>query len=698
MRILAFLIAVTAAAATSVPPVPVWFEPSGEGGFVSRGGAGRLRLAPTAAEFSLPGETQSLRLQLSGARVSAAAEGLDRLRGTTQYLLGKDRRAWKTGVPQFGRVKFSEVYPGIDVVYYAQGSDLEYDFVVKPGGNPQRIRLRLEGARSVRLTEDGALLIDLGGRVVRQAAPAVYQESNGARTTIAGRYALRGTRQVRFEVGAYDRTKPLVIDPVLNFASYVGWDRMETILAVAPAADGSMWVTGTTYSSRPPAEGQKLPYADLNQGVNDAYVMRLVPGVMGTPGTVAYITYLGGTSSDQGEAIGLDSSGAVIIAGWTISGDFPVAGNAPQSAFANSEDAFVARVDPNLEGADSLTFSTYYGGSDGVSGANREFAYALAVRPNGNIVVTGTTTAGVLPSGTVAAMQPSNQGGFDLFVAEFIPGAGSASEALVYSSFVGGDGSDSGAGVALDSAGRVYVTGMTSSTNFPVAGPAIAVDAGGLGDAFLLILDTSKAGLDGFLYGSYFGGGDLDAATAIAIDGSGKVWLTGYTLSDNFPTTPGAYRTARAGDTDSFLARLDVTLERQNGILNSTYLGGGQADVATAIVLTGDQTAVVGGYTYSADFPKIGTVIPPGAPPFGADMFLSQFDFGTTGPASLVFAGTINGASADTVTGLAVDPKGNLLFVGSSNSSNLPVIDGTLKLSEVGIPAGFVGRIAPTVQ
>ena len=597
-----------------------------------------------------------------------------------------------------GRVRYAEVYPGVDVVYYAQGKELEYDFVVKPGADPRLIRLTLSGSKPARLAEDGALLVEVGGRTVRQAAPSVYQEDKGQRTVVDGRYVLQGNQQVRFEIGAYDRTKTLVIDPVLSVTSYLSWDRQDTILAVAAAQDGSIWVTGTTYSGRPIPDGQPAPALDGNQGLNDAFVARILPGVLGTPGALTYYAFLGGADADQGEGIALDSSGAVIVTGWTLSANFPIAGNAAQSTFNSNEDAFVARIDPESDGTSSLTFSTYFGGSAGSSGSNIDMALALAVRPNGNVVVTGTTTSGTLPTGLVAGMQNSNQGGYDLFVAEFNPGAGSAADALVYASFIGGDSSDSGAAVALDSSGRVYITGFTSSSNFPVNGPAVYISPLGFGDAYLLVLDTTKAGLDGFLYGSYFGGSDLDGGTAIAVDPSGKVWISGYTMSNDYPTTPGAYRTARAGEADAFVARLDVTLPRQDGILNSTYLGGGSADVAMALVLDGGLKVVLGGYTYSADFPKIGTVLPPGPPPFGADMFLAEFDFEQTGLASLVSSGTINGSNLDTITGLARDPNGNLLFGGTSNSSNLPVLNGEAKLSTTAIPAGFVGRITPSAQ
>ena len=438
-----------------------------------------------------------LRMRLVGANASAAVTGAEELPGKSNYFIGNDPKKWRTNVPNYAKVKYQDVYPGVDLVYYGnQGGQLEYDFVVAPGADPETIRFALSGGLQEssrqsavgsraqnqtlrqskiqnlksKIDPSGDLVIETDGGEVRLHKPVVYQPaiSNGQRTTdygqrapVEGHYVMQANNQVGFKVASYDHTRPLLIDPVLS-----------------------------------------------------------------------YSTYLGGSFTDLGYHITVDSSGNAYVTGDTLSQNFPTANpfQATNKATPTTSNptAFVAKL--NSTGS-ALVYSTYLGGS------NEDVGTGIAVDSSGNAYVTGYTTSTNFP--TVNPLQVSNGGGYDAFVSKL----NAAGSALTYSTYLGGSNEDVGTGIAVDSSSNAYVTGYTSSTDFPTVSPLQASYGGGNLDAFVAKFDAAGSAL---IYSTYLGGGGTDRGYGIAIDSSANAYVTGETISNNFPTTPGAFQQATA--------------------------------------------------------------------------------------------------------------------------------------------------------
>jgi uncharacterized repeat protein (TIGR01451 family) len=357
---------------------------SGYSLFLTEGGAVmRLRRAGStkggesdaSSAQNAAGSVGTLRFRLEGSNRSPKVTGSDELPGRSNYLIGSDVRLWRTGVPAFARVRYESVYPGVDVIYYGKEGRLEYDFTVAPGANPNRIRLKFDGARDVRVDEGGDLVLATGAGDLRQQKPVAYQMLGGSRKEVASRYVKGARGVVRVEVGDYDRSLPLVIDPVLIYSSYLGGLAQDSGLAVAVDSSGSAYVCGSTSSTDFPGAGG---LQGSNAGGTDAFVLKLSPDGK----SVAYATYLGGNGSDAANSVAVDSAGNAYVAGSTGSTNFPVTPGALQSTRAGAFDAFAAKLNPS---GTALVYSTYLGGS-----ANDQI-YGVAVDPAGAAYVAGRT-------------------------------------------------------------------------------------------------------------------------------------------------------------------------------------------------------------------------------------------------------------------------------------------------------------------
>jgi hypothetical protein len=693
LLLLSFTLGASAWASTA-PRLPAWFEPSADGAFIARSGWHRLRLDAGGALVQTP-EGGQVRLALRGAR-AVRPEGLDPLPGRSHYFVGRDRNAWRRGVAQFARVRQAGIYDGVDLVYYPQGRELEYDFVVAPGADPSRIRVAFEGARSLRLDSGGALLVETSAGSMRQHPPRIYQDvvENGStrRVAIPGRYRLLGRGQVGFEVARWNRRLALVIDPVLTYSGYFGSSGYDVVQAVAADRQGGYWITGSASASIELPESQnKAPKFSTIQGQRDVFVARLAPSASGDSVNLVYIAYFGGGFEEEGTAIALDALGQVYVAGWTTSNNWPVSANAPQTEIGEQGDAFVLCLNPNEDGDDSLVFSTFFGK------LGREVAQAVAVRPNGRILIAGSTSSGELPGVSEASFQPSNRGGWDGFLAEIDPSQ-SASAAIVFATFFGGNGADAINAIGLDSAGRVYICGLAASDDLPLGGDSYQPGMAGNGDVFVAVFDTSKAKFDALTYSTYFGGSGLDVARAMVVDAAGTVWLTGYTQSGDFPLTPGAVQGGNAGGTDAFLAHLNPKAGSGGFLIYASYLGGNETEVANALVLLSATEAAVAGYTMSGNFPRSGEVIPESVSGPSADIFVAAIDTAKSGPEALTWSGALSGRVIDVATGLARDAAGNLVVCGYSTSPNLPATDGRSKPSPNGYSSGFLVRLSAAAK
>jgi hypothetical protein len=586
-----------------------------------------------------------LRLRLLGANPKPEVRGLDELPGKSNYFIGNDPSKWRTNVPNYAKVEYREVYPGINLVHYGNGGQLEHDFVVSPGADPSAIRFAIEGADKLELDAQGDLVLHAGGSEARLRKPVVYQETGGLRQEVAGGFVLRGQSAIRnlsrwsrepqseiaFQVGSYDPSQPLVIDPVLVYSTYFSVGN-----AIAVDTSGNAYVCGGDTVKKINADGSALVYS----------------------------TVIGGASCS---GIAVDAGGSAYVAGNTNSSNFPTAGALQATYGGGMYDAFVTKL--NAAGS-ALVYSTYLGGSD------QDYGYGIAVDAAGSAYVTGFTGSTNFP--TAGPLQGSYGGGsWDAFVAK-LNGAGSA---LVYSTYLGGSGDDQGRSIAVDSSGNAYVTGGTDSANFPPANPLQAT-FGGNSDAFVSKLNAAGSAL---VYSTYLGGSSSDYGSAIAVDASGNAYVTGYTWSTNFPTAGALQPGHGGGYSDAFVAKLNAA---GSALVYSTYLGGSDIDHGYGIAVDAAGSAYVTGNTWSTNFPTADAL----QPAHGGgwyDAFVAKLN--ATGSA-LLYSTYLGGSGDDHGYGIAVDSSGKAYVTGLTASTNFPTAN-PLQASNVGGSA-FVAKIA----
>jgi hypothetical protein len=400
-----------------------------------------------------------LRMKLRNANPAAKVTGVDELPGTSNYFIGNDRTKWQANVPTYAKVKYEAIYSGIDLVYYGNQRQLEYDFVVAPGANPHRIQFYVRGAKQIRQDAQGELVFKVGEDAIRWHRPLVYQEKDGTRQEIAARYAITDKNRVGFELAKYDASRPLYIDPLI-YSTYLGGSGSDFGQGIALDNAGNAYVTGYTDSTNFPTMNPLQP--TFGGGNSDAFVTKFNPN----GSALIYSTYLGGSGSDFGQGIALDNAGDAYVTGATNSTDFPVTTGAFQTTNGGGYNAFVAKINPS---GSALVYSTYLGGNGGDEYGDG--GTGIAVDGAGNACITGYTGSKDFPT-TPSAFQTVCGGGppggcYDAFVAKFDP----TGSALVYSTYLGGSNVDHGTGIAVDGAGNAYVTGYTSSTDFPTKIP-----------------------------------------------------------------------------------------------------------------------------------------------------------------------------------------------------------------------------------
>lgn len=598
-----------------------------------------------------------IRMKLEGASSSAAVEGLEQLPGRSNYFDGSDPGGWQTDVPQFARVRYQQVYPGIDLVYYGRERQLEYDFLLAPGADASNIRLEFKGADSVTIDASGDLLLERAEGRLRQLKPFAYQERGGVRSQVACGYVLTGEGRVAFQLGEYDRRLPLVIDPVLAYSTYLGGGGFDRGNAIAVDSAGNAYITGQTASTNFPVTPGAL---QSSASGNDGFVTKL--NATGTG--VVYSTYVRGAT---GYGIAVDAAGSAYVTGEVQTTAFPTTGAAFQTK-PFGWDTFILKLNATGNG---LVYSSRFGGGFD------DFGRAIALDASGNAYVTGWTTcrAGACDFPTVNAFQPAYGGGNnDAFVTKM----NAAGTALVYSTYLGGGAVQNatdewGQGIAVDAAGSAYVVGATYSPDFPLTPGAFNTPKSDL-DTFITKLSPAGATLE---YSARVGGGNRDNAWAVALDSAGSAYVTGYTeSSDNpgttnyegFPVTAGAFQTA--GSFDAFVTKLDPS---GSALAYSTYLGG-KADVERGwgIAVDSAGNAYVTGDTKSTDFPVVNAF----QPAYGgglSDAFVAELNQTGSG---LVYATYLGGSLSEEGHGMAVDAGGNAYATGFTGSFNFPVAGG----------------------
>lgn len=530
-------------------------------------------------------ENTVVRMKLFGANQEPSIIGVDELPGKVNYFIGNDKTKWRTNIPTYAKVKYQAVYPGVDLVYYGNQRQLEYDFIVAPGTDPSTITLGFEGADTLEVDVRGDLVLHTASGEVRQHKPVVYQEVDGIRQEISGSYLLKGERKVGFQVTAYDVSKPLIIDPVLSYSTYLGGSSLDQNFNVEVDDDGNAYVTGPTSSSTdfPTTVGAFQTAFAGGSFPLDIYVTKL----NSSGSALVYSTYLGGSGNEGlgGGQMAIDSAGNAYVTGDTTSTNYPTTPGAFQTDFAGGggggNDAFVTKL--NSTGSD-LVYSTYLGGRDDDGGLD------IAVDATDNAYVIGSTRSDNFPT-TTGALRTSLGGDQDSFVTKL----NAAGTALVYSTYLGGGSSiDGGFSLAVDSTGNAYATGVTT-TDFPTTAGAFDTSFNGDLDGYVTKLNSSGSAL---VYSTYLGGSSVDVGAGIALDDDGNAHVIGSTSSTNFPTATPLQDTIGGGQ-DAYVTKLNAT---GSALVYSTYLGGSGGDSGFDIAVDDDDVYVTGS-TISTNFP-----------------------------------------------------------------------------------------------
>jgi YD repeat-containing protein len=661
--------------------LPLAFEPNvgqtdSRVQFLSRGPGYALFLTGDSAVVRLArpgnsGASDVLKEQFVGANPSAPVVGEQPLSSRSNYFTGSDPRAWHTNVEQYAQVRYRNLYPGIDALYYGNSQrQLEYDLTVAPGADPGAIHMSVQGSTGLRLDSQGNLLLQTAGGTVTQQPPTLYQLRNGVRQPVSGRYTLGAGGTVGFQPGAYDPTLPLVIDPTLNFGSFLGGGSNDYAYGVAVDPAANVYVTGQTFSSDFPVStgGSFGP-------PSDAFVTKFYA----SGSSLIYSTYLGGAGGTQGNAIAVDAAGNAYITGSTAM-SFPTTAGAYQgSGGTGSTNGFVTKL--SITG-DALLYSSYFRNTSGMAASA---GTASAVDTAGNAYVTGYASSGTNFPTTSGAYQTSAGGGYDAWVAKFNPSA-SGSSSLVYATLLGGSADDKGLGIAVDGSGDAYVTGSTgnpSGTAFPTSTGAYQTSFGsGTTKGFVSEVNPTGTGL---VYSTYLGGNGTDQGNAVAVNASGNAYVTGTATSTNFPTTTGAYQTTAGGGNDAFVTELNTT---GTALVYSTYLGGSGNDEGQGIAVDGSGYAFVAGETASTNFPTASALQSSNGG--GNDAFLTRLN--PTGTA-LSYSTYLGGASDDAAQAVALDLAGNAYVAGWTNSSGFPTAGSPYQSSKGGGADAFVAKV-----
>ncbi len=717
-------------------------------------------LTGSAIELSLGKTREPLRFRFARGAGELKWKGVTPLAGRSHYFYGNDPDSWITRVPHYGRVRAASVWDGIDAVCYGKHGRLEFDFVVAPGANPRLIRLRIDGALGMRLTREGDLLIDTSAGPVRQHRPVAYQRTPNGRSPVAAAFRLGPDNDVSIEVGDFDRQRALVIDPVITFSTFWGGTGLDEALAVATDTQGNVYIAGRTDSvDFPTRDGSVQPNYASTGFPGDAFVTKFSPDGK----QVLFSTFLGGSDGDTARSIAIDSQGGIYVAGDTDSRDFPVSNGAYQlfnSSVGLFSEGFVAKL--SRDGS-QLVYSTYIGdiftdrvyavavdgqgnayvggssdssefpttpgvfrsscrgmGAGGfvskltpdgtaliysvrVCGSANDEVLALAVDSAGNVYAGGVTGSDDFPT-TAGSPQEQAGGGEDGFVVKISPDASK----LVWGTYLGGIGADAVQGIAVDGDGNVYAAGYTSSSDFPVTDGAFQkqhASGGASQDAFVVKVASEGSGL---VYSTFVGGSGADQATAVAVGDDGAAYVTGFTESLDFPTTPANCLTGYAGGRDAFVLKLSPT---GAALEYSHYLGGRSSDEGHGIAVGAGGSVFAAGRTGSGNFTTTWDAMRPAyADGYRGmtDAFLARIDEGPPPAAPCVaLNGLVNGASflpgpvapgeIISVFGAGLGPPNLTVFDLAGGDRIVPELAGTRVLFD-GVAAPIISTIGGQVN
>jgi hypothetical protein len=642
--------------------------------FLSRGHGYSIFLTSTGSVMVLaphgePRRGQSVvRFQLVGANSSPVIDGMDKLAATANYFLGKDPANWHSSVSTYSRVRYGQVYPGIDLIYYGNQGRMEHDFVLAPGADPAKINLQIDGARRVRIDANGDLVLELPAGEIRHQSPVVYQSVKGQRRVVDGRFVLRGNNHVAFALGQYDRSLPLTIDPVLTYATFVGDSGSGSDAAASVAVDGSgnAYVVGTSGSLNFPVNpGPLTPGSGLS---GDVFVAKFNAGAT----ALLYSTVIGSKGSD-GHGIAVDAGGNAYITG-TANPGFPTTGGVIQPT-SPCGGAFAVKLDP----AGSVLYSTYIGAPD----CSHTEGQAVAVDASGNPIFTGSTDSSAFPT-TAGAVRRTNGGSGDVFVTKL----NTFGTTILYSTFVGGNQPDFAYSITADPGGNFYVAGNTASTDFPVTHGAYKTTLPASPSIVAFVTKFNSAGA--LVYSTFLGTGvqGFSGVDSIASDSAGNAYVCGTTTDPGFPVTPGALSKPFERD-EIFVTKLNPA---GSALVFSAVTGGSLEDNCHAITTDGGGNVFIGGLTYSKDLPVTAGAGQP-TPGFFSDGFVMGIN--ATGTAR-IYSTYLGGEDQEAVRGIAFGGSGTVFVVGGTDSVTFPVTPGVLQTNHHGREDVFLTKINST--
>ena len=592
-----------------------------------------------------------LRMKFAGGNQQPVVEGLDELPGKANYFLGNDPKQWLTNVALYRKVRHAAVYPGIDVVFYGDGARLEYDFVVAAGASPDSIRISFEGVQHIGIDVHGDLRLRAHGEEIRLHKPIAYQNHSGSHREVRATYVLFDRKRVGIRLGSYDAREPLIIDPILSYATYLGGGSIDSASAVAVDSAGNSYLTGTTVSpdfqtvnALQPDFGSQARCPSNVSGAPPYPCPRAFVAKLNSDGsTFMYITFLGGTGGAAGTGVAVDSSGNAYVTGTTNSSDFPLV-----NPLMTRGHSFVVKL--NRTGS-ALIYSTRFGGSSEI-----DTARAIAVDTAGNVYVTGGATSLDFP-----VANPVPGGKCSTYNVAFVMKLNDAGSALIYSTCLGSGGSSGGAAIAVDKEGNAYITGATDSRDL-VTFNAAQPSGGGDSDAFVSKLSAAGS----LIYSTYLGGSGREVGLGITVDTLGNAYVTGETASDNFRTVNPLQPVRRSPGPvayDAFVTKF----ESAGSIVYSTYLGGAGLDTGFGIGVDNSGNAYICGRTTSANFPMVNAIQSTLSGP--GDSFVVKLN---ASGSALVFSTYLGGSGDETALGIAIDARGNLWVAGTTTSSNFP--------------------------
>jgi hypothetical protein len=627
--------------------------------FVARAGGRVLAVESTAAELRLPGAGRGavIRLQAVDADPRATARGVDRLPGVVNHLVGNDPGAWRTGIRTYRSTVTSGVWPGVDLTWHGQGNSFEYDLTLAPGADPAAARFDITGARSVSVTPTGDLAVRSAAGLLTQRAPVAYQMRDGQRQPVDAGYRKLGAHRIGFRVGPHDPTRPVVIDPTLWWSTFVGGPADDVAFDLTVDSTGATYLTGFTSSTSGfPGMGTASYDRYYDGGASDAFVTKINPA--GT--AVVWSTYLGGSDADRALGIAVDATGASYITGYTQSTTFSgVSSKSIQKTHMGplrGQDGFLIKLAATGR---TIVYGTFLGGT------GYDEPRAISLDAANNAYITGGTTSVTFTGVTARSLQPINKGVFNAFLTK----VNAAGTAVVYSTFLGGNGNDNAASVVVDGTGAAYLTGGATSGDFTgmTAQSLQRANAGGLEDGFVVKINPTGTGV---VWATYLGGSGADEPIRMVIDATGACYVVGSTDSSTFTgvTTAALQPHNAGGQYDAFVTKLGPT----GALVWSTYLGGPGNDLGTAIVLDPTGNIWLTGATNSPAWPGIGATSPQRTMLGASNAFLTELapaGNAVTWSTYLGQGGVTQGMS------VRVDRAGDLYVVGATSS---PTFTGVL--------------------